>query len=74
MKNITKLDKNIEGENNFRAWKYKIMFILEEHDLEGYIKYEVKEPEGDDEKAKRNKDVIKSKRIIDDSIKDHFIP
>ena len=50
------------------------MLILEEHDLYGYIKEQVKEPEGDDEKANRNKDVIKSKRIIDDSIKDHLIP
>ena len=50
MTNNTKLDGNIEGEEKFRAWKYRIMLILEEHDLEGYIKDEVKEPEGDEEK------------------------
>ena len=57
-----------------RAWKYIIMLILEEHDLEGYIKEEVKDPQGDEAKAKQKKDMIKSKRIIDDSIKDHLIP
>ena len=43
MKKITKLDENIEGEENFIAWKYKIMLILEEHGLDGYIKEEVKD-------------------------------
>ena len=36
----TKLDKNHEGVENFRAWKYHIMLILEENDLEGFIKKE----------------------------------
>ena len=62
------------GENNFREWKYRVMLILEEHDLEGYIKDEVKEPEGDEEKAKHNMDIINFKRIIANSIKDHFTP
>ena len=50
------------------------MLILEEHDLEVYIKDEVNEPEGEEEKAKHNKDMIKVKRIIDNSINYHFIP
>ena len=50
------------------------MLILEEHDLEGYIKDEVNEPKGDEENAKHKKDMIKSNRIIVDSIKDHLIP
>ena len=29
----TKLDEKLEGANNFRAWKYRVMLILEEHDL-----------------------------------------
>ena len=47
MTNNNKLDENIEGEKNLREWNYRVMLILEEHDLEGYIKYEVKEPEED---------------------------
>ena len=73
MTNNTKLDENIEGVDNFRAWKYRVMLILEEHDLDGFIKEEFKEPEGEEEKSKQNKDMIKFKRIIANSIKDHLI-
>ena len=74
MTNKTKLDENIEGVENLRAWKYIIMLILEENGLEGYIKEEVKEPEGDGAKTKHKKDMIKAKRIIAHSIKDNLIP
>ena len=74
MKNNTKLDENLEGVEKLRAWNYIVMLILEEHDLEGYIKDEAKEPEGDEAKANHKKDMIKAKRIIADSIKDHLIP
>ena len=49
------------------------MLILEEYDLDGFIKEEVKEPEGEEEKSKQKKDMIKVKRIISNSIKDHLI-
>ena len=68
MTNKTKLDENIEGALNFREWKYIIMLILEENDLEGYIKEEVKDPEGDEAKTKQKNDIIKAKRIVDDSL------
>ena len=48
MTNNNNIDQNIEGVDNFIAWKYRVMLILEEHDLEGYIKEEVKELEGDE--------------------------
>ena len=41
----TKLDEKIEGVENFRAWKYRIMLILQENDLDKFVKEEVKEPE-----------------------------
>ena len=74
MTNSTKLDEKLEGSENFRAWKYIIMLILEEHDLDGFTKEEVKEPEGDEARCRHKKDMIKDKRIINDSIKDHLIP
>ena len=74
MEKNTNLDENIEGVENFIAWNYRIMLILEENDLEGFIKEEVAEPEGYEAKAKHKKDMIKAKRIIVDSIKDHLIP
>jgi hypothetical protein len=50
------------------------MFILEENDIEGFIKEEVPEPEEDVDKKKYKKNLVKAKRIIVDSIKDHLIP
>ena len=73
MKKSAKLDEKLEGDENFRAWNYWIMLILEENDLEGFIKEEAAEPE-DEEKSKYKKHMIKAKRIIADSIKDNLIP
>ena len=70
MTNSTKLDENIEGAENFRAWKYRTMLILEEHDLDGFIKEEVKDLEGEEANSKHKKDIIKVKRIISNFIKD----
>ena len=70
----TKLDKKLEGVDNLRAWKYRVMLILEEHELEGFIEADIPELEGDKAKAKHKKSLIKAKRIIADSIKDHLIP
>ena len=50
------------------------MLILEEHDPEGFIEAKVPEREGDEAKARHKKSLIKAKRIIVDSIKDHLIP
>ena len=70
----TKLDEKLEGADNFRAWKYRVMLILEENDLEGFIEEDIPEPEEDEAKAKHKKSLIRAKRIIADSIKDHLIP
>ena len=59
MTNNTKLDENIEEPDKFRAWKYIIMLILEEHDLDGFFKEDVKEPKGEEAKAKHKKDMMK---------------
>ena len=73
MKNNTKLDENLEGAENFRAWKYMIMLILQEHDLDKFVKEEVKEPKEVEAKSKHKKDMIIAKRIIVESIKDNLI-
>ena len=70
----TKLDEKLEGAENFRAWKYIIMLILQENDLDQFVKEEVKETEGDESKCKHKKDMIIAKIIIADSIKDNLIP
>ena len=57
-----------------RCWKYRIGLILEDNDLAKFIKENVSEPKEDAAKEKYKKDMIRAKRIIADSIKDHLIP
>jgi hypothetical protein len=74
MTTSTKLDEKLEGADDFRAWKYKVMLILEENDLVSFIEQDIEELEGDEAKAKYKKDLIKAKRIFVNSIKNHLIP
>ena len=43
MTNSTKLDEKLEGVDNFWAWKYRVLLILEENNLEKYVQEEVDE-------------------------------
>jgi hypothetical protein len=52
MTSNTKLDEKLEGADNFQSWKYRVMLILEENGLEGFVKDEVPEPEEVEAKAK----------------------
>ena len=70
----TKLEDKLEGIENFRAWKYMIGLIIQENDLDKYVKEEVSEPEEAEAKEKHRKDMIRAQMIIADSIKDHLIP
>ena len=74
MSHHTKLDENLEGAENFKAWKYRISLVLEENELDTYISGEVSIPEGDEAKVLHKKKLVNAKRIIADSIKDHLIP
>ena len=74
MSHHTKLDENLKGDDNFRAWNYRISLVLEENELDSYIHEEVLVPEGDEAKTLHKNKLVFSKRIISNSIKDHFIP
>ena len=74
MSHHSKIEDKLEGADNFRAWKYRISLVLEENELDTYITEEVPVPEGDEVKALQKKNLVKAKRIIVDSIKDHLIP
>ena len=39
----TNLDEKFEGADNFRAWKYRVMLVLEEKNLEGFIEVNILE-------------------------------
>ena len=69
----TKLEDKLEGIENFWAWKYRIGLIIQENDLDKYVKEEVSEPKEAEAKKKHRKDMIRAQRIIADSIKDHLI-
>jgi macrodomain Ter protein organizer (MatP/YcbG family) len=70
----TKLVDKLESVENLCAWKYRIALILEENDLARFIKENVPEPTDVATKAKHQKDSVRAKRSIADSIKDHLIP
>ena len=70
----TKLVDKLECVGKFCAWNYRIELILEENDLGIFIKEDVPEPTDVAAKAKHQKDTVRAKRIIADSIKDHLIP
>ena len=55
MNTSTKLYENLEGAEKFRAWKYRIMHILQENDLDKFVKEEVKEPEEEEAKSKHKR-------------------
>ena len=74
MSHHTKLDEKLEGDDNFRAWKYRISLVLEENELDSYINEEIPVPKGDEVKALQKKKLVMANRIIADSIKDHLIP
>ena len=74
MTNNTKLDERLKGLDNLCAWKYRVLLILKENDLEKHVEEEVADPKEDEARAKHKKNMVKAKRIIVDSIKDHLIP
>ena len=74
MNHHTELQGKLGGYDNFQAWKYKVFLILKENDFDHYIINEFSEPEGGETKDTHNKNLVKEKRIIAGSIKDHLIP
>ena len=33
----TKIDEKLDGVDNFRAWRYRVTLLLEEHELDKFI-------------------------------------
>jgi hypothetical protein len=70
----TKLVDKMEGVEKFHAWNSRIGLVLEKNDLAKIFKGEILELDDAAEKAKHQKDTIRAKRIITESIKDHLNP
>jgi hypothetical protein len=64
-----KIDEKLDGVDNFRAWRYIITLLLEEHDLDTFIKEEVQEPEGNEakERARRSNLHLRSLRRVEET-------
>ena len=74
MSHHTNLDENLEGDDKFQAWKYRISLVIEENEVDTYISGDVLVPEGDEAKALHKKKLVMDKMIIVDLIEDHLIP
>ena len=51
MSHHTNIDQNLEGDDDFLAWKYRISPIFEENELDTYISGEVPILEGEEAKS-----------------------
>lgn len=69
-----RLEDRLEGANNFRSWRTRILFVLEENDIQNHVRIEITEPEEEEEIFKYRKNEGKAKRILIDFVKDHLIP
>ena len=68
-----KLEDRLDGATNFRFCKTRILFILDENEIQNYVKENVSEPESVEKKARHKKNEAKAKRILIYSVKYHFI-
>jgi hypothetical protein len=44
------LEDRLDGTTNFKSWQTKILFILDENEIQKYVKQNVSEPASDEEK------------------------
>ena len=69
-----KVEDRLEGASNFIPWKSRVLLLLEENDLLLFVNAKVPEPEAEEDKPRWRKDDAKARRILVDSVRDHFVP
>jgi hypothetical protein len=74
MVNTLKLEDRLEGATNFRAWKARVLLLLEENDLKEYVESVVTAPIDPHELTTHKKKEVKAKRVLLEYVKDHLIP
>ena len=67
------LEDCLEGTFNFSTWKERVLNILEEHDLDSFMNYVVRDPTTNATRQNYNKNQSKEKRIIYDFMKDNIM-
>ena len=63
----------LEGNSNFNTQKAKVLNILKDHDLNGYVSNVAKEPNTNHGCTSFKKNQSKAKRIIYDSMEDNLM-
>jgi hypothetical protein len=63
----------LDGASNFVPWKLRLQILMEEADLWEHVEKVILEPTNPTQLATHQKKEAKAKRIILDSVKDHFI-
>ena len=61
---LVRLEDRLESTSNFNTWKARVLNILEEHDLDGYVSIVVEEPTSNAGCINFKKNQAKAKRII----------
>jgi hypothetical protein len=69
-----KVEDRLNGADNFRSWKHRVLLILEENELLDHVQKVLPKPKKEEANAKFKRNEVKAKRILTDSIKDHLIP
>ena len=63
----------LEGASNYVIWKTRILVVLEEYDLEAYVKSVVVVPTENDQRKKYKVEQGKAKGLILDGVRDHVV-
>jgi hypothetical protein len=67
-----RVEDRLEGATHFRAWKARILLLLEENGLKEYVEMVVSSPNDPQELAAHRKRELKAKRVLLDFVKDHL--
>jgi len=52
MVNNLRFEDRLEGASNFRSWRTRILFFLEENDIQNPVRLEIAVPEEEEERVK----------------------
>jgi hypothetical protein len=64
MASTMKIEDILEGENNFWAWKARVILLLEENELKDYVEVEVASPTNPQELVSHKNKEVKAKWVL----------
>lgn len=70
-----KVEDRLEGALNFTSWKVRVLLALEKLELLQFVEdMDLTKPSDLEELKKFNKNTLKAKKFLIDSVKDHLVP